>query len=91
MRVKDIMERAGMTQAGRALAYIRDALHEIELMFPNHISTLDIDIIEDQRSYRVPWDCMKVMDIQCKHHNNTDGEYRSIPRLIHPPIKKDKD
>jgi len=91
VKVKHIMERAGMTQAGRALAYIREAMHEIELMYPNHISTFDIDITKDKRSYDMPWDCMKLLDVQCKNHNNTSDEYRSIPRLIHPPINTDKD
>ena len=91
MKVKHIMERAGMTQAGRALAYIREAMHEIELMYPNHISTFEVDLVAEQRQYDIPWDCMKIIDIQCKNHDNTSDQYRSIPRLLGEPVIKDKD
>ena len=91
MKVKEIMERAGMTQTGRAVAYIKDALDEINISSETHVTTERIDIVKDQRFYDLPNDCLKVLDIRCKHHNNEDEKYRSIPRSIYEPTIVDED
>ena len=91
MKVKEIMERAGMTQTGRAIAYIKDALDEINISSETHVTTERIDITADQRFYDLPNDCLKVLDIRCKHHNNEDEKYRSIPRSMYEPTIVDED
>tara|TARA_R100000808_G_scaffold24386_1_gene56085 strand:+ start:2263 stop:2544 length:282 start_codon:yes stop_codon:yes gene_type:complete len=91
MKVKEIMERAGMTQTGRAVAYIKDALDEINISSETHVTTERIDITADQRFYDLPNDCLKVLDIRCKHHNNEDEKYRSIPRSMYEPTIVDED
>ena len=91
MKVKEVMERAGMTQTGRAVAYIKDALDEINISSETHVTTERIDITADQRFYDLPNDCLKVLDIRCKHHNNEDEKYRSIPRSIYEPAIVDED
>ncbi len=91
MKVKEIMERVGMTQTGRAVAYIKDALDEINISSETHVTTERIDITADQRFYDLPNDCLKVLDIRCKHHNNEDEKYRSIPRSIYEPAIVDED
>ena len=85
------MERAGTTETGRAVAYIKDALDEINILSETHINTQRIDIDKDQRFYDIPKDCVKILDIRCKHHNNVDNKYRSIPRSIHEPVIVDED
>ena len=91
MKVKEIMERAGTTQTGRAIAYIKDALDEINILSETHITTQRMDINEDQRFYAIPNDCLKIIDIRCKHHDNNDSKYRSIPRSIYEPTIVDED
>ena len=91
MKVKEIMERAGMTQTGRAIAYIKDALDEVNIISETHITTQRMDINENQRFYSIPNDCLKILDIRCKHHNNDDSKYRSIPRSIYEPTIVDED
>ena len=71
------MERAGTNQTGRAIAYIKDALDEMNILSETHITTQRIDINENQRFYNVPNDCLKILDIRCKHHNNEDGKYNA--------------
>ena len=83
MTVREIMERVGMAETGRALAYIKDALAEMNIISETHINTERIDITEDQRFYDIPNDCVKILDIRCKHHNNEDEKYRSVPRSIY--------
>jgi len=91
LKVKEIMERVGMNSTGRAIAYIKDALDEINTISETHVTTQRIDINQDQRFYSIPNDCLKVLDIRCKHHNNGDSKYRSIPRSIYEPIIVDED
>ena len=85
------MERVGMTETGRALAYIKDGLDEMNMISETHVTTERIDIAKDQRFYDLPNDSIKIIDIRCKNHNNTKDEYRSIPRGIHPPATEDAD
>ena len=91
MKVRELMERVGITQTGRAIAYIKDGLDEMNITSETHVTTERIDITEDQRFYDMPMDALKIVDIRCKNHTNTKDEYRSIPRSIHPPATEDAD
>ena len=91
MTVQEIMERAGTTQVGFAIAYIKDALAEMNILSETHVTTERIDITKDQRFYDIPNDCIKILDIRCKHHDNEDSKYRSIPRSIYEPTIVDED
>ena len=91
MKVKELMERVGMTETGRAIAYIKDGLDEINMIAETHIKTQRINITADQRFYEFPYDMIKAVDIRCKNHGNGKDEYRSIPRTIHPPPTEDAD
>ena len=85
------MERAGLNITGRAIAYIKDALDEINVISESHIKTQRLNIVENKRFYQLPHDCLKVLDIRCKHHNNEDSKYRSIPRSMYEPTIVDED
>ena len=91
MNVKKIMERVGLTETGRAIAYIEDALEELNLISETHVKTSRIDMKKNKRFYDLPNEAIQVKDIRMKNHFNSKGEYRSIPRLIYKPIIKDSD
>ena len=91
MTVNELMERVGMVETGRALAYIKDGLDEMNMIAETHVNVERIDITADQRYYTIPADAIKVIDIRCKHHENTNSKYRSIPRSIHKPPTEDED
>ena len=91
MKVQEIMERVGVTDTGRAIAYIKDALEELNTISETHVTTERIDITKDQRFYNFPNDMIKVLDIRCKNQLNADDEYRSITRMMGEPIRKDTD
>tara|TARA_R100000458_G_C8222961_1_gene206765 strand:+ start:267 stop:548 length:282 start_codon:yes stop_codon:yes gene_type:complete len=91
MTVKEIMERAGMTETGRAIAYIKDGLEEINLISETHIKTARKDITKDKRLYELPNEALQLKDIRVKNHFNSKDEYRSIPRLLYNPLIKDAD
>ena len=52
MTVKEFMERVGITETGRAIAYIKDGLEEINLLSPTNITTTRLDIEENKRYQR---------------------------------------
>ena len=91
MKVIELMERVGISQTGRAVAYIKDGLEEIIILSETHINTQKIDIKKDQRVYELPSESVKILDVRCKNHLNSKDEYRSIPRAIGSPVNKDND
>ena len=91
MKVQEVMERANMSETGRAIAYIKDALEEINMISPTHITTVRINIVENQRYYDLPFDMLKITDVRCKNHFNSKDEYRTINRHIHEPYTEDAD
>ena len=91
MKVQEIMERAGINQTGRAIAYIKDAIEEMNLISETHVMTERINIVSGQRFYNLPNNMVKILDIRCKNHLNSKDEYRSIPRMIGEPTIQDAD
>ena len=91
MKVQEIMEKAAINQTGRAIMYIKEALHEIAIQHETHIETQKFDIVEGKRFYELPNYALKILDIRCKNHNNNEGDYRSIPRSVYEPQTKDSD
>ena len=91
MTVSEIMERVGVKETGKAIAYIKDAMEEINTIAETHMTTQRIDITKDKRFYDLPKDLIQVKDIRVKNHLNSKDEYRSIPRLIYKPTIKDAD
>ena len=91
MKVQELMERVGMTQTGRAIAYIKDGLEEMNMIAETHINIAKIDINKDQRFYELPNEMIKLLDVRCKNQLNNRDEYRSLPRAIGSPTNKDAD
>ena len=91
MTVQELMERVGVKQTGRALAYIRDGMEEINILAESHVKTARIDIEKDKRFYDLPENIIKLIDVRCKNQLNTKDGYRSIPRGIGSLTNKDAD
>ena len=91
MKVKELMERCAVTDTGRIIAYIKDGLEDINMLAETHIDTERINLEADKRFYNLPNNMLKVIDIRVKNHLNSKDEYRTIPRLLHPPLLKDAD
>lgn len=85
------MERAGIDKTGRAIAYIKDALEEMNLISETHVQTQRMNIVSGQRFYELPNNMVKILDIRCKNHDAADGTYKSIPRSIYEPETEDSD
>ena len=91
MKVQELMERVGITQTGRAIAYIKDALEEINMISETNITTGRFDLVKDKRFYDIPNDVIKITSVRAKNHLNTKDEYRKIPRMIGEPYTEDAD
>ena len=91
MTVQEIMDKVGLSKTGFAISYIKDGLEEMALLSETHTKTVRMDINKNQRFYSLPNEMVKVLDIRCKHHNNEDSKYRSIPRSIYEPTIVDED
>ena len=91
MTVKELMERTGMSETGRTIAYIKDALEELNIISETNVNLQRLNIDENKRFYDMPNDAVKFMDIRVKNHLNSKDEYRSVPRMIHKPVVKDAD
>jgi len=85
------MERVGMTETGRAIAYLKDGLEEIAMMEVLDDKVAKQDLRKDETFYNYPIDALSITDIQVLGQNNSDSEYRSIPRLAYEPTFKDVD
>jgi len=91
MKVQEIMERAGIDSTGRAIAYIKDALEEINMISETHIRTTRLDLNKDQRFYSIPNESIKLLEVRAKNHNNNDNRYQVLPRMVHKPEITDAD
>ena len=91
MKVQELAERTGISETGRLIAWIKDALREINMLYETHIRDENIDLVKDQRNYVIPSEMVKILDIKAKNHLNSQDQYRSIPILLYPPKVKDID
>ena len=91
MKVQEIMERAGISETGRAIAYIKDALEEMNMHSETHVKLLRQNLTKDKRFYDLPFDLIKIVNIRCKNQDNSSNEYRSIPRSAYTPSLGDDD
>jgi hypothetical protein len=91
VKVKEIMERAGMTETGRSIVYIKDAIEEMNLLAEQNVTIDKQNIAQDKRFYTLPKSLVKVLQIRCKNHLNSKDEFRKIPRLLHEPKIVDVD
>ena len=91
MKVNELMERAGIKQTGRALAYIKDGLDEISHMIKDYVVESNVSIVADKRYYDFPSGVIKLRDLRVLNHDNDEDKYRSIPRLMYEPEEEDAD
>ena len=91
MKVKELMERCNTPETGKVIAYIKDGLEEINILAETHIETERVNLEANKRFYDLPDNMLKLIDIRVKNHLNSKDEYRTIPRLLYPPLIKDAD
>ena len=48
MKIKELMERLGVNNTGRVIAYVKDGLEEINMLTETHTKVESFDITKDQ-------------------------------------------
>ena len=87
MKVQEIMERTGMRNASKCIAYIKDALNEIQLTYPNKTERATIDIVDGTRYYSLPSNCLALKGVYRKYDD--DGRYQKIKRVVNVEMLED--
>tara|TARA_Y100000034_G_C6720517_1_gene318755 strand:- start:296 stop:571 length:276 start_codon:yes stop_codon:yes gene_type:complete len=84
MTVQEVMERAGVENTTLALAWIKDAIVEIQSSEEHQVS-VDLQTITDGTlEYDVPADLIALNNISML--DTDDDQYKSINRLAAEPI-----
>ena len=80
MKVKEVMELAGVTKTGLALALIKDAITEIELLSKENITQYTTDLTADQANYNLPSNLVEVTAV--KILDQTSSYFCPLTRVI---------
>ena len=73
MKLKELMERAGSTNQGYSIAYLKDAMREINMMIEDNVVASKADIVKDQRYYSFPDNFVSLKDVMV--YDSDEAEY----------------
>jgi|TARA_R100000750_G_C2264681_1_gene65131 hypothetical protein len=89
MTVLEIMERAGMKETSVAIAWIKDAIEDIQSHHKENLKVDKQNVIQNERDYILPRDLIAIKSISLLDTND-DNKYKSIRRLSGDnPISED--
>ena len=80
MTLKELMERAGTTNQGYTIAYLKDAMREINMMIEDNVVASKADITANQRFYSFPDNFISLKDVMI--YDSEAGEYKKIERTL---------
>lgn len=83
MTLKELMERAGTTNQGFAIAYLKDAMREINMMIEDNVVNSRADITKDQRYYSFPANFISLKDVMV--YDTDEAKYVKIQRVLDVP------
>ena len=80
MTLKELMERAGTTNQGYSIAYLKDAMREVNMMIEDNVVSSKADVIKDQRFYSFPTNFISLKNVMIYDADET--EYVKIARVL---------
>jgi len=80
MILKELMERAGSTNQGYSIAYLKDSMREINMMIEDNVVSSKADIVKDQRYYSFPSNFISLKNVMIYDDDAT--EYVKIARVL---------
>ena len=87
MTVLEAMERANIKETTLAIAWIKDAIHQIQSSTKEKIKSSKQDVIKsvdsDDNVYILPADMISLNNVSIK--DTSDNKYKKIRRLTHQP------
>jgi len=84
MTVQEVMERTGIEGTALVLAYIKDAIVEIQSSEEHQLSVDLSNIVENQLEYDLPADLIAINSISML--DTEDDQYKSLSRLAFDPV-----
>ena len=84
MTVLEMMERAGIRDTNLAIAYMRDAFHQMQSTTDVEIATETTNIVDGTRSYPLPITMVSLLSVSVLNTNL--DIYERIPRIVGDPI-----
>ena len=84
MTVQEIMERAGMEETPLAIAWIKDAIVEIQSSEGHQLSVSTQNVTEDTLEYDLPFDFVALENISLL--DTTADQYKTKRRLAFNPV-----
>ena len=87
MTILEAMERANIKETTLAIAWIKDAIHQIQSSTKEKIKSSKQDVIKsvdsDDNVYILPGDMISLNSVSIK--DTSDNKYKKIRRLTHQP------
>ena len=80
MTLKELMERAGTTNQGYSIAYLKDAMREVNMMIEDNVVSSKADVIKDQRFYSFPTNFISLKNVMI--YDGDETEYVKIARVL---------
>ena len=88
MKIKTLMERAQIRSLGKMDNLVQEFFAEFQTMaeLKQIARSAKQNIGLDTREYLLPAAAIELKGVFVKNHENNEGEFRAIKRLLHPPI-----
>ena len=80
MTLKELMERAGTTNQGYSIAYLKDAMREVNMMIEDNVVSSKANVVKDQRYYSFPSNFISLKDVMV--YDSSETEYVKIARVL---------
>ena len=80
MTLKELMERAGTTNQGYSIAYLKDAMREVNMMIEDNVVSSKSDVVKDQRYYSFPANFISLKNVMV--YDTAETEYVKIARVL---------
>tara|TARA_R100000742_G_C4249878_1_gene68316 strand:+ start:375 stop:653 length:279 start_codon:yes stop_codon:yes gene_type:complete len=85
MKILEVMERANSRDTSLVIAYIKDAISEMQSSNEIDTKVSKINIVKNTRDYDLPSDLISIKTISVKDTDD-DDKYKQIRRLSSEPI-----
>tara|TARA_Y100001951_G_C11136145_1_gene180942 strand:+ start:231 stop:503 length:273 start_codon:yes stop_codon:yes gene_type:complete len=80
MTLKELMERAGTTNQGYSIAYLKDAMREVNMMIEDNVVSSKANVVKDQRYYSFPANFISLKNVMV--YDTAETEYVKIARVL---------
>jgi len=80
MTLKELMERAGTTNQGYSIAYLKDAMREVNMMIEDNVVSSKANVVKDQRYYSFPDNFISLKNVMV--YDTAETEYVKIARVL---------